>query len=114
MKRLRLLAGLLSCFAVLAAGLPAAALASMPAADATPARTAVSEPCTHCPDCDGAPCQPAAAGCVLACVAAPPTLGVTAFALPAIGATTIPWPPRSMVLSGLSPPPDPFPPRPAF
>ena len=45
MKRLRLLAGLLGCLAVLAAGLPAVTFA------AAPAQTAASEPCDHCPDC---------------------------------------------------------------
>ena len=111
MMRLRLLAGLLGCLAVLASGLPAVALASMPAASAAPAQTTAAEPCSHCPDCDGSPCQPAAAGCVLACVAAPPTLGVAEFALPALDAATIPWPARLVLLTGLSPPPDPFPPR---
>ncbi|MDP1965281.1 MAG: hypothetical protein Q8K93_24115 [Reyranella sp.] len=111
MTRLRLLAGLLGCLAVLASGLPAVALASAPTRNVAPTQTTASEPCSHCPDCDGSPCQPAAAGCVLACVAAPPTLGVVAFALPEIGATTMPWPVRLAFLTGLSPPPDPFPPR---
>lgn len=111
MTRLRLFAGFLGCLAVLAAGLPAVALASMPAPQATPAQTAASEPCSHCPDCDGSPCQPAAAGCVLACVAAPPALGVATFVLPAIDIGMTVWPARLTVLSGLTPPPDPFPPR---
>ena len=111
MVRVRLLAGLLGCLAVLAAGLPAVALASMHAPDTAPLQTAASEPCTHCPDCDGTPCQPTAAGCVLSCVAAPPTLGVATFALPAIDTGKTAWPSRLATLSGLSPPPDPFPPR---
>lgn len=110
MKRLRLLAGFLGCLAVLAAGLPTIALASMPTTAAL-AQTMVSEPCSHCPDCDGAPCQLAAAGCVLACIGAPPALGVASFIPPAVDAATKPWPARPMALSGLSPPPDPFPPR---
>ncbi len=101
MVRVRLMAGLLGCLAVLAASLPAAALASIPA----------SEPCSHCPDCDGAPCQPAAAGCVLACVAAQPTLGVAVFALPAVDMAAMAWPALLATLHGLSSPPDPFPPR---
>ncbi len=109
--RLRLLAGFLGCLAVLASGLPAVALASVPMLNAVPAQMAASEPCSHCPDCDGSPCQPAAAGCVLACVAAPPTLGVVSFVLPAIGGATIPWPAHLVLLTNLSPPPDPFPPR---
>jgi hypothetical protein len=111
MTRLRLLAGLLGCLAVLASGLPTVALASIPTSKATAAQTAASEPCSHCPDCDSSPCQPAAAGCVLACVAAPPTLGVASFVLPAIDIGMTVWPERFSVLSGLSPPPDPFPPR---
>ncbi|MDI1283210.1 MAG: hypothetical protein PSV46_02335 [Reyranella sp.] len=111
MMRLRLLAGFLSCLAILAAGLPAVALASTSTSKAAPAQTAASEPCSHCPDCDGAPCQPAAAGCVLACVAAPPTLGVASFVLPLIDIGMTVWPTRLTVLSGLTPPPDPFPPR---
>jgi hypothetical protein len=109
--RLRFLAGLLGCLAVLAAGLPAVALASAPAPTAAPMPMAASEPCTNCPDCDGTPCQPTVAGCVLNCVAAPPTLGVATFALPAIDTGKTAWPSRLATLSGLSPPPDPFPPR---
>jgi hypothetical protein len=108
MKRLRIFAAFLGCLAVLAAGLPAVALAAAPTA--MPAQTAASEPCTtHCPDCDGTPCQPAAAGCVLSCVAVPPTLGVATVALPAIDTGNAAWPSRLAILSGLSPPPDPFP-----
>jgi hypothetical protein len=109
MMRLRLFAGLLGCLAVLAAGLPAVALASMPTA--APAQTAASEPCTQCPDCDGTPCQPMAGGCVASCVAAPPALGVATVALPAIDTGKTAWPSRPAILHGLSPPPDPFPPR---
>jgi hypothetical protein len=109
MMRLRLLAGLLGCLAVLAAGVPSVALASAPTA--VPMQMAAFEPCTHCPDCDGTPCQSAAAGCVLSCVAAPPTLGVATLALPAIDTGKTAWPSRLVTLSGLSPPPDPFPPR---
>jgi hypothetical protein len=109
MKRLRTFAAFLGCLAVLAAGLPAVALASTPTTAS--AQTAASEPCTHCSDCDGTPCQPAAAGCVLSCVAAAPTLGVATFAPPAIDTGRTGWPSLSATLSGLSPSPDPFPPR---
>jgi hypothetical protein len=109
MERFRTFAAVLGCLAILAAGLPVVALASAPTA--APAQTAASEPCTHCPDCDGTPCQPAAADCVLNCVAAPPTLGVATVTLPAIDTGKTAWPSRLAALSGLSPPPDPFPPR---
>lgn len=105
MSRLRFLAGLLGCLAVLAAAMPAIALAS------APARTAASEPCQHCPECDAGPCEPAAVSCVQACVATPPTLGVEAVALPSVHASTAVWPVPVAMLRGQSPPPDPFPPR---
>jgi hypothetical protein len=110
MKRFRLLAAVLGCLAILAGGLPTVALASAPTT--APVQTAASEPCTtHCPDCDGTPCQPTAAGCVLSCGAALPTLGVATFVLPAIDTGKTAWPSLLAALSGLSPPPDPFPPR---
>lgn len=105
MSRLRLLAGLLGCLAVLAAALPAIAVAS------APVQTATSEPCQHCPDCDAGPCEPAAMGCLQACVATPPTLGVETFALPSMHAGMTVWPAPAAMLRGQSPPPDPFPPR---
>ena len=103
MSRLRLLAGLLGCLAVLAAALPAAASA--------PVQTVAAEPCNHCPDCDAGPCGSAAVSCVQACVATPPTLGVETFALPSVHADTAVWPAPVAMLRGQSPPPDPFPPR---
>lgn len=105
MSRLRLLAGLLGCLAVLAAALPAIAIAS------TPAQTAASEPCQHCPECDAGPCEPAAVSCVQACVAMPPALGVETFALPPVHAGAAVWPAPVAMLRGQAPPPDPFPPR---
>jgi hypothetical protein len=111
MKRFRLLAAVLGCLAILAGGLSTVAVASAPSAEPSAERMAVAEPCTHCPDCDGTPCPPTAAGCVLSCVAVPPTLGVATFALPAIDTGKTTWPSRLATLRGLSPPPDPFPPR---
>ncbi len=105
MSRLRLLAGLLGCLAVLAAALPTIAIAS------APTRTAATEPCKHCPECDAGPCEPAAVNCLQACVATPPTLGVETFALPSLYIGKSIWPARSIMLHGQSPPPDPFPPR---
>jgi hypothetical protein len=109
MKRLRTFAAFLSCLAVLAAGLPAVALAAAPTA--VPMQTAASEPCTHCPDCDGTPCPPAAAACIVACVGVPPALGVASFVLAATVTAGGAWPGRVTTLHGLSLPPDPFPPR---
>lgn len=105
MLRLRLLAGLLGCLAVLAAALPAIAIAS------APVQTAASEPCKHCPECDAGPCEPAAMSCLQACVTTPPSLGVETFAVPSEQAGTAVWPASVAILHGQSPPPDPFPPR---
>lgn len=109
MRRLRLVAGLLGCFAVLAASLPAVALGLSSLISAP--QTATSEPCGDCPDCQGGPCQPAMAGCVQACVASTPVVGVASFSLAAVStAETISLRPMA-ALHGQSPPPDPFPPR---
>lgn len=109
MKRFRLLAGLLGCLAVFAAGLPVVASASASMAKTTP--MAASEPCQHCADCDGAPCQTAMTDCVLACIAAPPALAATAAILPAIAGSEAPWSTSLAALHGLTRPPDPLPPR---
>jgi hypothetical protein len=110
MGRLRILAMVLSCLAVLAAGLPAIAFASAPAAIDTMRMVGV-EPCQHCPDCDSGKCAPGAMTCVASCLASLPTLGVAPFTLPAIEASRVIWPSRLAALHGLSSPPDPFPPR---
>jgi hypothetical protein len=109
MRRLRLLAGLLGCLAVLAAGLPAVAFG--PAPGMAPAATAVSEPCQHCQDCGSTPCQAAMVDCVLACVAAPPVLIATAVPVPAAAADAGLLSNATAALHGEIRPPDPFPPR---
>lgn len=105
MSRLRLLASLLGCLAVLAAALPAIAIAP------APVQTGATEPCKHCPECDAGPCEPAAVSCAQPCVATPPTLGVETFALPPVHAAAAVWQAPVAMLHGQSPPPDPFPPR---
>lgn len=109
MLRLRFLASALGCLAVLAAGLPGIVFASVPVAKAMP--MAASEPCQHCADCDGVPCQTAMTDCVLACVAAPPALAASAATLPVISHDKVLWFASPAVLHGLTRPPDPFPPR---
>lgn len=52
-----------------------------------------------------------AADCLQAGNNASPALFITAFTLPEIGYVEIHWASRPASLSGLSPPPDPFPPR---
>ena len=89
-----------------------AAVAVPASPPATAERSALGEPCSHCDDCDGAPCPAPTVACLQACVGVAPSLTVTAVSLPtpsvAGEAFRPPWP---AVLSGLSPPPDPFPPR---
>jgi len=117
MGRFRILAALLCCFAVFAAGLPVVAFAQAsvanmtPVSDAASTRTSAAEPCQHCPDCDGAPCAPAAMACMVSCPVSLPTLGIVTFTLPTVEASKAIWPPRLAALHGLSLPPDPFPPR---
>lgn len=109
--RLRLLAAVLGCLAVLAGGLTAVAWASGPMVTPASERSAVGAPCTHCDDCDGVPCPAPATACVQISPNATPTLTAATPDLPTIGFGKIRWPLRATVLSGLSPPPDPFPPR---
>lgn len=104
-KRLRLLAGLLGCLAIFAAGL--SVVAYVPAQ----AQVAASEPCEHCPDCKGAPCPPALTTCVSACVAASPALAAAPVALPRSSSSTQSRPATQVALRGLDRPPDPYPPR---
>jgi hypothetical protein len=111
MKRFRALAALLGCLAVLAGGImTVAAAAAVPSVPATE-RNAASAPCSHCDECDGVPCPMPAASCMQAFSNATPTLTSGPFDLPAIGFSQIRWSLRTAALSGLSPPPDPLPPR---
>ncbi len=116
MKRFRALAALLGCLAVLAGGFLTVAAAAVPSGP--PVYPPVSgqsaigaQPCGHCEDCGGVPCPAPAATCVQACASVAPSLAVATFQLPAIGANHAPWLLRAIILSGLSPPPDPIPPR---
>lgn len=105
MKRFRALAGLLGCLAIMAAALPAIAIAS------APVQTAASEPCEPCPDCNGGPCDSTAARCFQACATSTPTLGMAVFVLTGLDFSQSVWTGQSAPLHGRSPPPDPFPPR---
>jgi len=109
MKAFRRLAAILGCLAVISAMLPLAAFGWTRAADAAPARTAVSDFCPNCHDCD--PCRAVDATCAQVCVSPLPTLGASGPALPAIAPGDVGVPAGLAVLHGLSPPPDPFPPR---
>jgi hypothetical protein len=112
MKRLRALAALLSCVAILASGFMTVA-AAMPAGASAPERSAIGEqPCSHCDECGGdAKCPMPAATCLQVSSNAAPTLATATYDLPAIEAGTIHWALGTNFLRGLSPPPEPFPPR---
>jgi hypothetical protein len=102
--RLRSFAALFACLAVLASGFVSVTALAMPMG-------ASSAPCSHCPDCDGAPCPMPAAACVHAPATPVPTLASTAIDLPAMDFSDVHWPLPAARLSGLSQPPDPFPPK---
>ena len=110
MKRFRALAAVLGCLAVLAGGFMTVAAAT-PAGSTTTERSAIGEPCSHCDDCGGTSCPAPTVTCLQACSSVSPSLAVVAFRLPAVETGHAPWSLRAIVLSGRSPPPDPFPPR---
>ncbi len=110
MKRLRALAVLLGCLAILAGSFMAVAEAATARPSAN--HNAVgAEPCSHCDDCDGMPCPKPAAACLQVLSAGAPALAAASVELPAMDFQMVPWSPWTAAMSGLSPPPDPFPPR---
>lgn len=112
MLRIRAFATLLACLAVLAGGFMSVAAAGVPASPPATELSALGEPCSHCDECDGAPCPAPTMACLQACVGVAPSLGVPAVSLPTPSVASEAFRPiRPAVLSGLSPPPDPFPPR---
>jgi hypothetical protein len=109
--RLRSLAALFACLAILASGIVSVAALAVPTGGSTTQSSASSTPCNHCPDCDGVPCPMPAAACVHAPATPVPTLASTAIDLPAVDFSEVHWPLPAARLSGLSQPPDPFPPK---
>jgi hypothetical protein len=110
MNRLRFLSALLGCLAVVAASLPAVAWAQSAAAGA--GHVAIQGLCSqHCPECEGMPCPPTAAGCVVACAGLMPVLVTASFVLATESAPEAAWTHGPSALQGRSPPPEPFPPR---
>ena len=106
MIRLRLLAGLLGCLAVLATGVSVAAFGALPS------RAVAAAPCDEpCSDCKGVPCAPTMAVCGAACIAAPPALIAAIVAMPVTDGIRSRWHVASATLHGLTKPPDPFPSR---
>lgn len=111
MTRLRALAALFSCLAILAGGFGVVAAAAASLSLATERSTVDGQPCSHCDDCNSVPCPKPAAACLQAAPSTTPVIAATAIELPAMAFATIHWSRRTGTLSGLSPPPDPFPPR---
>jgi hypothetical protein len=113
MRRLRVLFAVLSCLAVVAAGLPTVALAWTPShAPETGHAIDGGGLCSqHCPSCEGTPCPPEATHCTVACVGITPALATSSFVLLAPSGAYPVWPRRLAVLRGLAPPPNPSPPR---
>jgi hypothetical protein len=111
MKRLRTLAAFLGCLAVLVGGFMTVAAAAASSTPSQSARNDVGEPCRHCEDCGKTSCPAPTATCVQACMSVAPSLAVASFRLPAIETAHAQWSLCATILSGLSPPPDPFPPR---
>jgi hypothetical protein len=110
MNRLRFLSALLGCLTVVAASLSTMAWAQSAAAGT--GHAAIQGLCTqHCPECEGMPCPPTAAGCVVACASLMPALVTASFVLAKESAPEAAWVHGPSPLHGLSPPPEPFPPR---
>ncbi len=113
MKRLRSFAAVWACLAVLASGFLSVAAIAAPAGAPATERSASTPPCSHCPDCDGdgMPCPMPSTSCLHIASNVAPILGASAIALPTIDLGKILWSAGTSILIGLSPPPDPFPPR---
>jgi hypothetical protein len=107
--RASFLSALLACLAVLAGSV--ATVASARAQFDAAAHERAAAPCSHCDDCDKTPCPMPMADCVQVHPSAPPMMAATAVALPRLADGVAYWPPGVASLTGLSPPPDPFPPR---
>jgi hypothetical protein len=106
--RFRALATLLACLAVLAGAVTvAAAHDGVIGTD----RTRAGAPCSACDDCDKTPCPMPMADCIQMHANAGPSLPAAPVELPSSLYIIFHWSPAHSSLSGLSPPPDPFPPR---
>ena len=74
-------------------------------------RTGAGAPCSACDDCGKTPCPMPMADCIQMHANAGPSLLAAPVELPSSLYITIHWSPAHRSLNGLSPPPDPFPPR---
>jgi hypothetical protein len=96
--------------AVFAGAVTTVASARAPVA-ATAAQEMTGVPCSHCDDCDRAPCPLPMADCLQAQASATPMLAIASVELPRPVDAAAYWSAVDLSLIGLSPPPDPFPPR---
>jgi len=110
-SRLRALVATIACLAVLAGGFASVAASAFPADGSMAQDGQASMPCSHCHDCDGMPCPMPAAACLHVSANPLPLLVDACADLSAGSFSEIHWSPQATALSGLSPPPDPFPPR---
>ena len=110
MGRLRILAAVLGCLAVLAAGVANVA-AARDFGGAAAERSASSAPCNHCDDCDKTPCPMPMTDCVQVHAGGSAVVLAAFVALPQGFSVVERWTAAEHSLSGLSPPPDPLPPR---
>ena len=111
MKRFRAFAVLLGCLAVLAGTFMTAA-AAMPVSPEASERSALGgQPCSDCDECNDTKCPMPAATCLQVSSISAPTLPAATYDLPTMVTGTVGWPVGTHLLRGLSPPPEPFPPR---
>lgn len=112
MFRLRFLINLLSCLAVVAAGMPAQARTLFPVADAGAAIMDHADSCNGCRSCDDTRCPAEMADCSAICLNGTQMLGTVVSVQTIVASMVEPgwlFPPRALL--GLSPSPEPFPPR---
>ena len=111
MFRLRFLINLLSCLAILAAGVPAQARMSVADAGATTIMVD-ADPCKGCTNRDDTRCPAGMVDCSTICLNGNQIVG-TVVSVQAIVASLVKpgwiFPPQALL--GLSPSPEPFPPR---
>jgi hypothetical protein len=108
MPRFRALAAVLACLAVFAGGLNVALAAH---GIVSVEHSAVGTSCSDCNDCDKAPCPMPVADCIQMHANPGPALVAAPVELRAGPYVAVRWSPIDRMLSGLSPPPDPLPPR---
>lgn len=107
-NRLRVLAAVFACLAALAGALNVAVAAQ---GTLTAARSTVGDLCSDCDDCDKSPCPMPMADCIQMHANPGPALMSAAVELGASPYIVVQWPSAFGALSGLSPPPEPQPPR---